>query len=218
MQLPEGRFSHLIRRSIVASLALIAVSTTVASRAHAIEACSDLFLSEYDGLLENRAARADMVFKISKLIPRGQYTVLVDGVQKKQLTVTYSDMGELEMMLGSQLLITNRPAPTTRNKEGFTNKTSVRMQLLLENRLLITNTIVAGNYDTPEGIVRRDLSLEITLDRLHEADARTITLVTATSTETSSRYNETQRMNERHTFDVHVPAAPVRRTSEVVTP
>ncbi len=154
---------------MAASLALVLGAAQ--TPAFAASFCADIFESRYDGLLQNRAARAAMLFKLRAVLPEGRHNVVDESGNQAVLGISYSAVGETQVRIS-----TNRPGNfeflvTTQASDLASNETlsplnnvfrrePPRMQLLDGNRLVIANSQMQGNYMSIEGLRTRDIGVQ----------------------------------------------------------
>ena len=111
----QSTLRRLKFRTMILAPSLIALSAAVLIpvKSLAWATCADIFLSQYEGLLENRAARMAMVMKRLPHLRPGTYPVTVkttniDGSiaeQKSGLFISYGVDGSLNLALGERQLI-----------------------------------------------------------------------------------------------------------------
>lgn len=163
--------SALFTKSKSLVLALVVVLGAAQSPALAAGVCSDIFESRYDGLLQNRAARAAMLFKLKAVLPEGRHNMVDESGNQAVLGISYSPIGEAEVRLsmgratGSELLVRTQASDRSGDNtlsplNNIYRREPPRMQLLDGNRLVLANSQVQGNYLSIEGLRTRDIGVQ----------------------------------------------------------
>lgn len=184
-------------------LAMALVLGAAQTPAFAAPACGELFESQYEGLLHNRAARAAMLFKLKAVLPEGRHQVVAATGQTETLGISYSPIGEAQIILGQHPLVTTvssyLPAKGP-NDNVFS--TDARVQLLDGNRLLLSNSQTSGNYLSIEGLRTRDVGVQF--DFLLNGGG---TIQVTETITTRSQYRPTnETYTTRRTYQVSKPA------------
>lgn len=151
------KFSTLILSTVLLMTTLQPLDT------QAYPTCGDLFRSRNEGALTNRAAHAEMLRRLRLVLPAGRHEVTVDG-NILILNVSYSALGEVQMMLNSYSLITSQSTPLITGVTGNQSGTYARIQIIPNNAIIITNTKIFGDVKKSEGLTTREIEMKFDLD------------------------------------------------------
>ncbi len=160
-----ARMNSRISLFASSALALITAFITLVApfQAGAFPTCGELFESRFEGHIQNRAARAALLLKLRALLPAGRHQVKVDGQDSQTLAVSYSNLGEIQIMLGSRALLTSASSPITKGPLGDLSGVEARIQLPDANKLVITNSRIYGDRSKISGVTTREIALEFNL-------------------------------------------------------
>jgi hypothetical protein len=112
-----------------------------------------------------------MMRRLRAALPAGQYPVRVDGVLDL-LIVRYDETGAANIRLASRPVYQSEPIPLTKSGQAGLPFNAIARNIsygldsalqLVNDKLVLTNTVVRGNEKTIMGLDRQDISLEIDL-------------------------------------------------------
>jgi hypothetical protein len=200
--------------TLMALMAL--VNFALPTRAQANESCSDLFVSSetrvheqkyrnfvrpgnLPGRLSNTAAKAVMLGRLRKKLPPGEYDVLLNFMTPAKLFVSYDADGNVTVRLGGRESIQSNGRALRRGfwlAPNMSYGIDGRVQLLADNRIAVSTTIVRGDEKTLAGLERTDLAIEL--------DLKSIGTPTMTLTETRTNWSIYRTENQSKTTQTRV--------------
>lgn len=181
-------------------------SALIPSISRAVDYCPDLFISDEIGLIKNTAARGALMLDFRKLIPPGDYNVLIDGetVKREQMTITYSANGTVQLEIKNLMTFENRAIAKKASADGVvSSQQSARLQLLPDNRLMVSTENVATDAS---GATRTDVSISATLTGDLTGSTRQVMLYTTEmKIFTPSTGADREITTDRHAVEVTIP-------------
>ncbi len=136
-----------------------------------------------EGEVHSMPGQAALMLKIRQVLPPGRYGVVVrdqNGTERADVLTIATTLGTregyphhgLEFKIGSTTVVRTEPTEVsfsrTAGREGDVQGMTTRMRLESRpdaNQLILVNSEFTGNSTSPEGIFRRDTSVELAITR-----------------------------------------------------
>ncbi len=168
------------------------VDSSPANAAATVSRCESLFYNDLqrlpkpsaiavarEGEVHSTPGQAALMLKIRQVIPPGRYDVVVrdqDGTERADILTIATTLGKragyphhgLEFKIGSTTIGRTEPTQLWVSSKGEVEGMTTRMRLESHpdaNLVILVNSEFTGNSTSPEGIFRRDTSVELTLTR-----------------------------------------------------